>query len=227
MTQGAYTQKKASPTALTVVILMHGVALGALALSKMDVALIDKSPIEVIDIATPKPPPPPKPPEPTRQPQPMQREIVTVTPRVIDIAPNPVEFDTRPTPNPPQPYVLPGTQDIITPPSPPPPPPPPPPATTVEPARAKANLNSYVSDADYPASAVRSEEQGTTRFRLSIGPDGRVKECSVTGSSGSSSLDAATCRIMKSRARFTPARDSTGNATGDQVASSIRWVLPE
>jgi protein TonB len=97
----------------------------------------------------------------------------------------------------------------------------------VEPARAKANLASYVSDADYPAAALRGEEQGATRFRLTVGPDGRVQDCTVTGSSGSSSLDSATCRIMKSRARFTPARDSTGSATGDTVSSTIRWVLPE
>jgi protein TonB len=111
-------------------------------------------------------------------------------------------------------------------PAPPPPPPPPPPAK-IEPARARANLASYVSDADYPTSAIRAEEQGTTRFRLSVSPDGRVGDCTVTGSSGSSALDNATCRIMRSRARFTPARDGNGNPTGDTVGSSIRWVLPE
>jgi protein TonB len=84
-----------------------------------------------------------------------------------------------------------------------------------------------VSDADYPISAIRAEEQGTTRFRLQVGPDGRVTGCTVTGSSGSSALDTATCRLMKSRARFTPARDSDGKATSDSYASSIRWILPE
>jgi protein TonB len=97
----------------------------------------------------------------------------------------------------------------------------------VEPARARANLASYVSDEDYPNSAARAEEQGTTRFRLGVGPDGRVNECTVTASSGSSALDSATCRLMKQRARFTPARDSDGRPTSDSVASAIRWVLPE
>src|ERR687891_509395 len=57
-----------------------------------------------------------------------------------------------------------------------PPPPeeePPPPAQTVEPARARANLATYISNDDYPASALSREEQGTTRFRLTIGTDGR------------------------------------------------------
>jgi protein TonB len=97
----------------------------------------------------------------------------------------------------------------------------------VEPARARANLASYVSDADYPPSAIRAEEQGTTGFRLEIGPNGRVTECTVTSSSGSSALDQATCRLMRSRAKFTPARDSSGNPTGDTTSARITWKLPE
>jgi protein TonB len=113
------------------------------------------------------------------------------------------------------------------PPLPPAPPPPPPPAPKVEPARAKANLSSYVSDADYPDAAIRAEEQGTTGFRLEIGPDGRVTNCTVTSSSGSSTLDSATCRIMRSRARFTPAHDSSGRSVSDTYSYRIRWVLPK
>ena len=229
MTQGAYYQTKKSPTALTVVILMHGAAIGALALSKMDVIDLRPEPIKMIDINTPKPPPPPEP-EPIKQQvqQPQQRQVVTIPERIIDPPIQRPVYDFRPVDTPPRPDIQPGPVDIIVPPSPPPPPPPPPPpAQKIEPARAKANLGSYVSDADYPAAALRSEEQGSTRFRLAIGPDGRVKECAVTGSSGSSSLDATTCRLMKSRARFTPARDSAGNPTGDTYSSTIKWVLPD
>jgi protein TonB len=109
---------------------------------------------------------------------------------------------------------------------PPPPPPPPPPAQKVEPARARANLASYVSDADYPDSAIRAEESGTTGFRLEIGANGRVSNCTITSSSGSSALDNATCRIMRSRARFTPAQDSNGQPTTDTTSARITWRLP-
>jgi protein TonB len=113
----------------------------------------------------------------------------------------------------------------MAPPQPPAPPPPPPAPRTVEPARARANLASYVSNDDYPASALRNEESGTTGFRLTVGPDGRVTNCVVTSSSGSSALDAATCRLMRSRARFTPARDNTGASTTDTVNSRITWRI--
>jgi TonB family protein len=97
----------------------------------------------------------------------------------------------------------------------------------IEPARARANLASYVSNDDYPSSSLKAGEQGTVRFRLAVGDDGRVTNCQVTGSSGSSTLDSTTCRLMRSRARFTPARDRDGNPTADTVSSSITWRMAQ
>jgi protein TonB len=97
----------------------------------------------------------------------------------------------------------------------------------VQPAKARANLASYITDDDYPQDAIRNEQQGTTGFRLDIGPDGRVTNCTVTSSSGSSSLDNTTCRLLRSRARFTPATDSSGSKTSDTQSGRIRWQLPE
>jgi protein TonB len=227
-TASFYDRKGMNPRALTVVVLLHGAALTALILAKGPLVDRgrDRNPIvEWIDPVKP----PPEPPKPNPQPKPEpEREHFTMPKRTV-------EFDfPKPPPLPPAPpWTGPSTGPVggegegpvDPPPAPPPPPPPPPPQT--QPARARANLASYVSDSDYPAAAIRSEEQGTTRFRLAVGPDGRVSECTVTGSSGSSALDAATCRIMKQRARFTPARDGTGNPTADTVANAIKWVLPE
>jgi len=154
----------------------------------------------------PPPPDTPQPPPPVTTPPPMQRFENLPPPPVAAPPPPPV----------PAPYV---------PPAPPAPPAPPPPPVTVEPARARANLATYVSNDDYPASALRNEESGTTGFRLTVGPNGRVTNCVVTSSSGSSALDSATCRIMRSRARFTPARDNRGNATTDSVSSRITWRI--
>jgi protein TonB len=86
---------------------------------------------------------------------------------------------------------------------------------------------SLFSTDDYPQSAIRNEEQGTTAVRLSIGPDGRVSGCDITASSGSSALDNATCNILRRRARFTPAKDQAGNPITDSYSQRIRWELPE
>jgi TonB family protein len=89
-----------------------------------------------------------------------------------------------------------------------------------------ANLASYISDADYPVEAIRNEEQGTVGFQLDIGADGMVSGCRIVQPSGSASLDEATCRIMRARARFSPARDDSGNPVPDRLTARVRWVLP-
>lgn len=94
------------------------------------------------------------------------------------------------------------------------------------PARAKANVQSLFSDEDYPASAIRAGEQGIVRYRLDIGPNGRVTSCTITASSGSAALDSTTCRLLRSRARFTPARDSSGQPVNDTADGAITWRLP-
>ena len=94
-------------------------------------------------------------------------------------------------------------------------------------ARAKANLNSLFSTDDYPQSAIRNEEQGTTAVRLGVGTDGRVTDCSITSSSGSTALDNATCSIIRRRARYTPAQDQAGNPISGSDSARIRWELPE
>ena len=171
--------------------------------------------LKTFEVQEEAPPPEEPPPE-----QPKQ------TPPPPVVAPPPLV--RLPSPAPPVvtvPNLPPAPPPPITPPAPPPAPPPPP--QRVEPARARANLASYVSDSDYPASALRGEEEGTTGFRLTVGPDGRVSNCEVTSSSGSAALDQATCRIMRSRARFTPARDSTGASVGDTVSSRITWRIQQ
>jgi len=95
-----------------------------------------------------------------------------------------------------------------------------------EPSRARANLASYISDADYPSAAHAQHMQGITGFRLTVGTDGRVTRCEIVSSSGYPLLDQTTCRIFTARARFTPARDAGGNATTDVVSARIGWTEP-
>jgi protein TonB len=174
----------------------------------------DLKTFDVID----EPPPPPEEPPPPEQKQVQPPPVVTPPPLVrTNVPPPPAPVTTVRVAPPP----------VITPTAPPAPPAPPPPPRTVEPARARANLASYVSNDDYPSAAIRNGEQGTTGFELTVGSNGRVTDCTITSSSGSSTLDAATCRLMRSRARFTPARDNQGNPTTDTVSSRIRWVLPD
>ena len=106
-------------------------------------------------------------------------------------------------------------------------PPPPPPRSGRAGARPGQSgllyLRRRLSGLGDPRRASRARPASAS----TIGTDGRVTACSVTSSSGSSALDDATCRIMRSRARFTPARDDQRQS--DQrtaISGRIRWVLP-
>lgn len=93
------------------------------------------------------------------------------------------------------------------------------------PSRARGDMAALISNHDYPAEALRNDEEGTVRVRLHVGADGRVSACTVSQSSGSASLDSTTCRLLQERARFTPARDSAGRVVSDTVATSITWNI--
>jgi TonB family protein len=95
-----------------------------------------------------------------------------------------------------------------------------------QPAQPRANLASLITADDYPASALRAGEHGTVEIKVEVGPNGRVTNCSVTKSSGSTTLDTSTCRLIRSRARYTPARDEQGHPVASSAVGSIRWSLP-
>ena len=94
-------------------------------------------------------------------------------------------------------------------------------------AQPRAPHARYVSNRlDYPAAALRNREQGRVAFALAIGADGRVHGCRITASSGSGALDSTTCRILRSRARYSPARDARGVPVPDADVGAIVWTLP-
>ena len=88
------------------------------------------------------------------------------------------------------------------------------------------SLERLFSADDYPAAALRARAQGTVRVSLGVSPIGRVTACTITESSGSPALDAATCRMITARAGFAPARDSRGRAVTDTAEAGVRWLIP-
>ena len=179
--------------------------------------------LKTFDVEDEPPPPPEEPPPPPEEnPLPPPLPQVSAPPPLVRIESPAPQIQTTPVIQPTPPVTVTAR---------PAPPAPPAPAAPLAPrvsqaARAAGSLPGLITTEDYPQSALRNEEQGTTAVRLSIGTNGRVSNCSVTSSSGSSALDSTTCSVLSRRARFTPAKDQSGNPIGDSTSVRIRWQLP-
>lgn len=183
--------------------------------------------LKTFDVEEPPPPeeePPPPPPD-----QPSQPPPVTAPPVAVRIqTQNPVMAQPPQerivfTPEPPREVpatrtcpngqVLPVSQACPEPPRP-------------SQARRAEQRGGSISNDDYPAAAQRAEAQGTTTARFTVGTDGRVTSCTVTGSSGNSSLDSTTCSLIQRRFRFRPALDRAGNPITETRTQRVTWRLP-
>jgi TonB family protein len=101
--------------------------------------------------------------------------------------------------------------------------------TKDKPVRARPKggaVAAIFSSDDYPPEALRKGETGLTVVETSIDAKGAVIGCKVVESSGSSALDAATCKIIRDRAQYIPAQDRKGRPVADTSVVRIRWVLP-
>ncbi|WOE74854.1 energy transducer TonB [Alterisphingorhabdus coralli] len=179
---------------------------------------------EVIDIEeeVPEPEEEEPPPEPEKQAEPPP--IVTPPPPIQLPAPPPPIQTQQEIPD----SFVPTEQAAPVPdPGPAAPPPPPPPVSKRPNPEPRNNRGSWANTNDYPSRALREGREGTTRVRLTVGANGRVSDCAVTGSSGHSDLDAATCKNVKRRARFRPALDPQDNPITGTYPFAVRWQIPQ
>ncbi|WP_354296630.1 energy transducer TonB [Sphingomonas sp. 1185] len=78
----------------------------------------------------------------------------------------------------------------------------------------------------YPPEAVARREEGKTIVTIHVTAKGKVDACSVATSSGSASLDKASCDFVR-QVRFDPARDETGKAVDGSTQFPMNWHLPK
>jgi periplasmic protein TonB len=222
----SYAQRKQMSgnrtAAIVVVALLHAI-LGYALITGLAYNVIKKAAedLKTFDVQEEPPPPPDEPPPPPEDMPDVPPPPVQPPPMVrLDRPPPPIQIQESPV-IPPAPPVVPPR---VYPPAPPAPPAPPPVARS-EPKSAVGNLQGLITGDDYPSSALANEEEETVTVRLSIGADGRVSGCSVSGSSGSRTLDSTTCRVLQRRAKFTPARDANGQPTTGSFTQRITWRL--
>ncbi|MXO72636.1 energy transducer TonB [Alteraurantiacibacter buctensis] len=190
-----------------------------------------------IDYIRPAPPPPfeggqiplppPPPPDTREQPDPVDPRVPPTAPeRPVDLNLPPPLPPVPPTPTDEQ-ITYTGGTDIPLPTPPQPPEPPRPPLVTPRgpvPANGPAG---WVTTDDYPRIAISREYEGTTRYQVTVGSNGRVQGCSVVASSGFEVLDRTVCDRIERRARFRPGIDRNGVEVAGIYTGSVSWQLPD
>lgn len=199
---------------VVIVLLLHAFLGYALVTGlAYDAVTIIKEKMTVVDVIEEIPDEDDPPPEPDKQ---IDPPVVSPPPLVQTVTPPPT-IRTVDTPPPIAP---------IVPTAAPPAPPPPPPAGPSSEAKPRSNPGNWANTNDYPSRALQQEREGTTGFRVTIGIDGRVIDCTVTQSSGHDDLDAATCSNVKRRARFEPAIRN-GEKVQGTYSNRVRWQIPK
>ncbi|MEN7536961.1 energy transducer TonB [Aurantiacibacter flavus] len=92
--------------------------------------------------------------------------------------------------------------------------------------RASNNSAGWITTDDYPRRDLMRGNEGTVRYRLVVASNGRVETCEVTQSSGHSGLDGETCRLLSRRARFEPAKDTSGAQVVGTFTGAVTWQIP-
>jgi len=176
-------------------------------------------PLETVNIEEQAPPPDEPPPPP-----PKLEDIPPYVPPP-DVV---IQQEAAPPPTITTQTAVPQPQPTVAPPA-----PPAPPAPVVAEApkipgtRAIPNKrNREITPEDYPDASRRAEEQGTTGIRVTVGTDGKVKNCEVVKSSGFNRLDERACQIATRRWRFTPATEN-GQPVESLSTANYVWRLEE
>ena len=100
-----------------------------------------------------------------------------------------------------------------------------PPGPPASPPRPAMRQGGSIGAADYPREALRLHQEGKAVVTVHVNAKGRVSACSVAQSSGSDSLDAASCSFVR-RVRFDPARDENGRPVEGDARFPMSWHLP-
>ena len=63
-------------------------------------------------------------------------------------------------------------------------------------------------------------------MNFTVMPNGRIRNCTVTRSSGIRELDALTCRLLERRLRYRPALDGEGRPTSQLLVGNAQlWTI--
>ena len=92
--------------------------------------------------------------------------------------------------------------------------------------RRAQKVSGELKTRDFPRSGAGERDGRFIVVRYVVGTDGRVGNCRVVQSSGSTEADAITCRLIEKRFRYRPAADAAGKPVSEETGWKQRWWRP-
>jgi protein TonB len=89
------------------------------------------------------------------------------------------------------------------------------------------NVSDWVTNADYPLDAWRNGEAGQVYYDLQVDRAGMITDCRADEGSATARLKAETCRLLRARAQFEPARNAKGVAMASVYSGYFNWERRE
>ena len=77
-----------------------------------------------------------------------------------------------------------------------------------------------------PSQAIREGLEGTVKFEVTVGLNGRIYACNIVETSGHSILDVALCKGMSRFSRFNAALDNQGDPTFGTYSAQFTYRTP-
>ena len=76
---------------------------------------------------------------------------------------------------------------------------------------------------DLPEGLLAEGREAAVRVVFAVRADGKAEDCEIDRSSGNSTIDALTCRLIEQRFRFRPALDRRGRPVRSYVQETHTW----
>lgn len=100
------------------------------------------------------------------------------------------------------------------------------PAQTLAQPLELLNPTEVVLPNDYPVLSRRNGDEGSTRFKIVTGGDGKIRDCIITQSSGHPELDVQTCAGFRQRAKFRVSGSPNEPNGLYAYNQTVRWIMP-
>lgn len=98
-------------------------------------------------------------------------------------------------------------------------------AALVSRPQPKNYLGGWITSSDYPTVSSVRGEQAIIRFRLMVNAMGETTACVVQSAIAKGDFAATTCDLLKRRARFEPARNTSNQSVASYFVGKVQWVI--